>query len=283
MREIYHVLSTLHYELMYETYWGLQEKPFENTPDPRFIYYSPVHQQVLLNMMYVLTQNKGAALLTGDYGCGKTLLSRTLISQLSPDGYEVALLTNPRWNVDEFLVEILYQFGVEGDFQKKRDIVHKFNEVLYANAQKEKKTILMIDEAQLIESDAVFEEIRLLLNFQLNDRFLLTLILIGQPELRQIVKDIPQLDQRIGIKCHLGPLQPSEVGEYVHHRLTIAGRSNQVFADEALNLIAAHTGGIPRRINHYCDICLLIGFSRQLQKIDGEVVERLIAAEEGGR
>ncbi|MBI4531379.1 MAG: AAA family ATPase [Candidatus Latescibacteria bacterium] len=268
---------------MYETYWELREKPFENTPDPRFIYYSPAHQQVLLNLMYILSQNKGAALLTGDYGCGKTLLTRTLISRLSSDEYEVALLTNPRWSVDEFLVEILYQFGVEGDFQKKREIIHRFNGVLYENAQKEKKTILMIDEAQLIESDAVFEEVRLLLNFQLNDRFLLTLILIGQPELRQMVKDIPQLDQRIGIKCHLGPLKPHEIGEYIRHRLSVVGRSDQIFMDDAITMIAKHTGGTPRRINHICDICLLVGFSRQLRRIDREVVEGLITAEGGER
>ena len=180
------------------------------------------------------------------------------------------------------MVEILYQFGVEGNFQKKTEILHRFNELLYENAQKERKTILMIDEAQMIESDAVFEEIRLLLNFQLNDRFLLTLILIGQPELRQIIKNIPQLDQRIGIKCHLGPLRPPEVKEYIHHRLAVAGREDQIFADDAIELIAAHTGGTPRRINHLCDICLLLGFSRQLQRVDRGVVDGLIAAEGGG-
>jgi type II secretory pathway predicted ATPase ExeA len=263
---------------VYLDYWGLREKPFENTPDPRFIYYSIRHKEALLNLLYTVNENKGAALLTGDIGCGKTLIARTLISKLDPEEYEVAIITNPRFGEDEFIKEILYQFGVETPAVAKIETIHALNDFLYRNSQRGMKTVLIIDEAQLIINDIILEEIRLLLNFQLDDQFLLTLILIGQPELRDKIRKIPQLDQRIGIRYHLEPLRLEDTSSYINRRLQQAGEKEQIFSDDAVRVIFRHSEGIPRKINTICDLCLVMGSARSLRVIGAEVVQELTSA-----
>jgi general secretion pathway protein A len=260
---------------VYLTYWGLKEKPFENTPDPRFIYYSMRHKEALLNLLYAVNENKGAALLTGDIGCGKTLIARTLVSRLDPADFEVALITNPRFDEHEFIREILYQFGVEIAAVSKIEVLHALNDFLYSNSQKGVKTILIIDEAQLIINADILEEIRLLLNFQLDDQFLLTLILIGQPELRDKIRKMPQLDQRIGIRYHLEHLSLQDTANYIVQRLQQAGRDEQIFTDEAMRVVYRYSDGIPRKINTICDLCLVMGSARNLHRIEPGVVQEL--------
>jgi general secretion pathway protein A len=264
---------------VYLKYWGLSEKPFENTPDPRFLYYSLRYKEALLNLLYTVNENKGAAMLTGDIGCGKTLIARTLISRLAQGEFEVALITNPRFEEDEFINEILYQFGVESDTKSKIEAVHTLNDFLYKNSQNGIKTVLIIDEAQLIMNDLIFEEIRLLLNFQLDDQFLLTLILIGQPELRAKIRRLPQLDQRIGIRYHIDHLSLDETGAYIRHRLHHAGRDEEIFGEEAVRFIHRYSEGIPRKINTICDLCLVMGVARNVQRIDQTLVEELTSVQ----
>lgn len=263
---------------MYLNHWGLQEKPFENTPDPRFIYYSLRHKEALLNLLYAVNENKGAAMLTGDIGCGKTLIARTLVSRLDPEEFEVAIITNPRFGEDEFIREILYQFGVETNAQSKIEGIHSLNDFLYRNSQRGVRTVLIIDEAQLIINDFILEEIRLLLNFQLDDQFLLTLILIGQPELRDKIRKMPQLDQRVGIRYHLDPLTLEDTAQYINRRLHQAGRAERIFTDEAVRLIFRHSEGIPRKINTLCDLCLVMGSARNLSVIGLDLVQELTAS-----
>lgn len=260
---------------MYLTYWGLKEKPFENTPDPKYMYYSIRHKEALLNLLYAVSENKGAALLTGDIGCGKTLIARTLVSRLDPEEFEIALITNPRFDEQEFIREILYQFGVDSIAAKKLETVHTLNDFLYKNSQKGIKTILIIDEAQLIINSDILEEIRLLLNFQLDDQFLLTLILIGQPELRDKIRKMPQLDQRIGIRYHLEHLTFQDTGSYITQRLLQAGREEQIFTDQAVRIVFRYSEGIPRKINTICDLCLVMGSARNLHRIDEGIVQEL--------
>ena len=261
---------------MYEQYWGLSEPPFDNSPNPKFFYLSPEHEEGLIRMVYAVKQRKGAAMLTGEYGCGKTTLSRALIQRLEADRYEVGLLTNPCWNTVEFLREILYQLGVESQEKAKAELLHRLNEVMYENMRAEKDTVIVIDEAQLIDDDAVFEELRLLLNFQLDDRFLLTLLLIGSPELRDKVRAIRHLDQRIAIRYHLNMLDSHHTANYIAHRLRTAGQPRPLFSQEATRQIFDFTRGIPREINNLCDLCLLIGSSKRVQEIDEKIVAEVI-------
>jgi general secretion pathway protein A len=242
---------------MYLDYWGLQEFPFENVPDPRFMYFSPEFEEALIRLLYAVERKKGAALLTGEVGCGKTTLSRVLIQRLSENNADISLITNPSLDPPDFLKEILYQFG------------------MLENMKEEKITLLIIDEAQVI-SPQTFEEVRLLLNFQLNDRFLLTLILIGQPELRDIIREIKQLDQRIAIKYHLTPLTFDDTIKYIRTRLKVAGAEKDVFTLESIDEIFRHSSGIPRKINNICDMCLMIGFVAKTQIIDSGVTRKVI-------
>lgn len=264
---------------MFLSYWGLKEKPFENTPDPRFMYYSVKHKEALLNLLYAVNENKGAALLTGDVGCGKTLIARTLISRLDPQEYEVGLITNPRLDVDDFIKEILFQFGLETDSGSKINLLHAFNDFLFQNSRIDRNNVLIIDEAQLIIDRLILEEIRLLLNFQLDDRFLLTIILIGQPELTRTVRSMPQLDQRIGIRYHIEHLSQEDTYSFIIHRLRIAGREAPIFDEDAVRHIYEYSKGIPRKINNICDLCLVMGVARNLKIIDRNVVYELTAAE----
>ena len=263
---------------MYREHWGLKDLPFENVPDPRYFYPSPEHQEALMRLFYAVNNRKGAAMLTGEVGCGKTILSRTLVQDLAGDRYEIGLVANPSLPPLDFLREILYQLGVESGSTSKLDLLHALNDLVVKNLNAGKDTVVMIDEAQAIEDEATLEELRLLLNFQLNERFLLTLILIGQPELREKVGRIRQLDQRIAIKYHLGPLSPEEMRKYILFRLEKAGLHREVIAPESFAEIHRITHGIPRDINNLCDLSLLLGFSRGAQMIDLQVIQKAAAA-----
>lgn len=260
---------------MYLEYWDFKEYPFENVPDPKFMYYSENHEEALVRLIYAAKRRKGAALLTGDVGCGKTVLSKVFIQQLPGDEYDIGLITNPTLEPSDFLKEILYQLGLNPDTNSKADLLDILNERMLENMKQDKTTLLIIDEAQLI-SKQTFEEIRLLLNFQLNDRFLLTLILIGQPELRDIVRGIKQLDQRIAIKYHLNPLNFEETVKYIVFRLKKAGLTRNIFTRQAVDEIYDYSQGVPRKINNVCDMSLLIGFSSKKEVIDSKIIKEVI-------
>lgn len=262
---------------MYEKYWGLNRKPFENTPDPTFLYSSSQHQEALARLMYAVKEKKGAALLTGVFGCGKTLLGHALLRELSNDRYKIAFIVNPFLSYVELLMFITTSLGVMNLPDKKSEILtnvllDSLSSILYNNFRDGKDTVIIIDEGHVIDDPKIFEELRLLLNFQAEDRFLLTLLLFGQPELRQKIDNNKQLEQRIAIKCHLDNLGLEDTIGYINHRLKVAERNEPVFTQDALELIYDRTGGIPRRINRLCDICLLSGMIKDKKNITEELV-----------
>jgi general secretion pathway protein A len=261
---------------MYEAYWGLSEPPFDNSPNPKFFYLSPEHEEALVRLTYAVSQRKGCAMLTGEYGCGKTTLSRALIQRLEAGRYEIGLLTNASWDPADFLREVLYQLGVETAQRSKVELLHELQDLFFRNFQAGRDTVILVDEAQLIDDDAVFEELRLLLNFQTDDRFLVTLLLVGSPELAAKVRRLKHLDQRIAIRYHLNTLDDAHTATYIAHRLAMAGQPHQLFSEEAVKLIFDFTRGIPREINNICDIALLVGYSKRVKDIDERIIAEVI-------
>lgn len=257
----------------YEEHWELQAPPFDNVPDPRYYFPSTKHEEALHRLLYGVEARKGAVMLTGEIGCGKTLLSRALILHLSKKKYDIALIADPSIGVSELLKELLYQLGMEGQGAKV-DLLHRLNSRLLENMKKGVDTVLIIDEAQAIRDDQIFEELRLLLNFQLNDRFLLTMVLMGQPELRGRVTAIRQLAQRVAIRYHLAAFTAEETARYIASRLKRAGCARDLFTKYALLRIFQQSGGIARNINTLCDLCLLLGYMEKADKIDAATVER---------
>ena len=215
-------------------------------------------------------------MLTGEYGCGKTTLSRALIHRLVAERYEVALLTNPGTTAVDFLREVLYQLGVEAREGGRPDLLHRLTDVCVRNFGADRDTVVILDEAQLIEDDAVFEELRLLTNLQTDERFLVTVVLIGSPELVTKVRRLKALDQRIAIRYHLHALDATHTASYIGHRLALAGRASPLFTNEAIKLIFDFTRGTPREINNVCDLALLVGYSRRARDIDEKVVGDVI-------
>ena len=261
---------------MYQEYWELEDRPFENTPDCRFLYPSQNHRDALQKLLFTIAGEKGCAMLTGEYGCGKTILIRTLLNQLDSTDYEIALINYPVFDRQEFLREILVQFGNETDATGRVDLFREMTGFFYDKISEGKKSILVIDEAQLLEDAEVFEELRLLLNMQLEDRFLVSVLLVGQPELREKVMRHPPLDQLVSVKTHLHRFDLEDTVQYVKHRLRVAGCEKEIFNEEALYLVYRFSNGVPRRINNVADMCLLEGFAREVKEIDGPLFERLV-------
>jgi general secretion pathway protein A len=262
---------------MYTEYWGLTEKPFENTADPKFIYYSSQHQEAFSRLTYAINEQKGAAFLTGVFGCGKTVIAQAVLMSLSKGKFETAFVVNPQLSHAELLREVVYDLGLKDNLPTlKTDILHALNEMLRNNMDNGKNTVVFIDEAHLINDILIFEELRLLLNLQHKNKFLLTLILLGQPELKDKINNIKQFQQRISIKHHLGGLNHKETESYIQYRLKVAGTDKPLFDGQAIKLIFEQSGGIPRRINQICDMSLLVGMSRKLEIVDRKTVDEVI-------
>ncbi|MBS0184184.1 MAG: AAA family ATPase [Nitrospira sp.] len=258
----------------YESHWGLRLRPFENVPDPTFYVLSAKHEAAIERMLYGIHARKGIVMLTGEIGSGKTLLSRAVILALPRSRYEIGLISNPTIPGDEFLGEILFQLGLDPHGTRVEQL-RRMNDQLLANYHREVDTVVVVDEAQAIEHDRLFEELRLLSNFQLNDRFLITLVLIGQPELRGRIAHIPQLAQRIAVQHHIDYLDRAETKAYIFTRLAAAGGELPIFSPSAISSIYHHTGGVCRLINSLCDLCLYFGRVSGSRHIKRSLVEKV--------
>ncbi|MGC8887088.1 MAG: ExeA family protein [Verrucomicrobiia bacterium] len=258
---------------MYLEYYGLKEPPFELTPNPRFLFFSAKHREAFNHLLYGIQERKGFVQLTGEVGCGKTTLCRALLEKLGHD-YNTALILNPVLNADQLIKAIAMEFGLNVKNMDKLETLSAINEYLLEQAEQRKESILIIDEAQDLTND-LLEQIRLLSNLETNERKLLQIILMGQPELKQRLNapELRQLRQRITVRFHLKPLTYFEVGQYIQHRLSVAGANGApYFTRPALWRIYRYSRGIPRLINALCDKCLLAGFVQQRETIDFSMV-----------
>jgi len=218
-------------------------------------------------------------MLTGEVGCGKTTISNVFKEKLQNGKFDIGMITNPSLSSIELLQEILYQLGSDVHYNTKLQLIHALHNKVMGNLKGGKETIVIIDEAHLIKEEETYEELRLLLNLQDDNRFLLTLILVGQPELKELIGKIPQFEQRIPIKYHLSPLNFIDTFKYMQFRLKKAGITKNIFTGDAAKKIYEYSGGIPRKINNICDMSLLAGFIDQARVIDHLIIKKVIEDE----
>jgi len=267
---------------MYKDFYGLHERPFSKTPDPRFLYLGRMHREALARLIYAV-EERDLVLLTGEIGCGKTTLSRALMDELD-DRYRIILIINPRLTPMEFLRALALRLGVEEPSRLKVDLLEQVGAALYRLYEDGVCPVLIVDEAQLVPHKETFDEIRLLTNFQLDDRNLLSVVLMGQPELRKRLahRAYEPLRQRIGMQFDLKPLSPEETAEYIDCRVQIAGGPTGLFSSEAVRRIHEYSGGIPRKINHAAALALLEGFGREASRIDDSILLAIMSELELG-
>jgi len=267
---------------MYLNYFGLQEAPFSITPDPRFVHLSERHRDALAHLLFGIDKGGGGGFvqLTGEVGTGKTTLSRLLLEQLSEDT-RIALVLNPRQNAVELLETICEELHI--DIESKRGstkaLVDALNAYLLDAYAKGLRVVLLIDEAQNLPSDAL-EQVRLLTNLETDTQKLLQILLLGQPELREMVAkpELRQLAQRITARFHLTPLDAKETGEYLRHRWRVAGGQKFPFEAKAVQRLHQRAGGVPRLLNVVAERALLAGYARDAAMIDAKLVD--VAASE---
>ncbi|MCX7966262.1 MAG: AAA family ATPase [Syntrophorhabdaceae bacterium] len=271
-------------EIPYLEYFGLTEKPFGLTPDSHFYFESQTHREAFEHLRFFLMQKEGIACIYGDVGTGKTVLSRLFIDSLNKNHYNTALILNPIMGDKEFLQVVLTELSIEHDPSSKKDMFSKLEEFLLLEFKKGKETIIVIDEAQLI-TDETFEFIRILSNLETDKEKILHIILFGQLELIERLRDphLRYLSQRISVIYRLKTLHPDEVGHYITHRLLKAGSKGFVqFEDGAVQLIYNASKGYPRLINIICDRCLIALYSKSGRIVDEKVVKSVIADESLG-
>jgi len=260
---------------MYTAFYGLREKPFSLTPDPRFLFLSDSHREALAHVLYGIEQGEGFIALTGEVGTGKTTLCRTLLQKLG-DETEVAFVFNPNLTGVELLRAISSEFGMAVEGRTRAELNDQLNQFLLDTNRAGRRALLIVDEAQNLEP-ATLEEIRLLSNLETSTSKLLQILLFGQPELDEMLdsRELRQLRQRIAVRWALEPLNASETGEYVRHRLQVAAqRDCDLFDARAIRAIRRRSNGIPRLINVLCDRALLVGYAEKKPRLGKAAIDK---------
>ena len=268
---------------MYLDYYGLTEPPFDITPNPRFLFYSTKHREAFNHLLYGIRERKGFVQLTGEVGAGKTTLCRAILELLDDGHYATALILNPVMSAEELVKAVAIEFGLPVNGLDRLETLSVINHFLLHQVENAKETVLIIDEAQDM-TDELLEQVRLLSNLETDNRKLLQIVLMGQPELRDRLNNprLRQLRQRITVRYHLPPLNRYEVNEYIHHRLQVAGaKGAPYFTQLALWRVYRYSQGIPRLLNAICDKALLAGFVSQCEKISFRMIGRAVNELEG--
>ncbi len=259
---------------MYEVYWHLSEKPFEQTADPRFFFAAESHQAALLKLRYATENRRGGALLTGPAGVGKTQVIETL-HRTAPDWLRPFIhIVFPHMSAAELLAYVADELiGSRSAETNAHANVQRIAHFLEENTRRGRHAVVAIDEAHLLDSPESLETLRLLMNFQADGRQGLSLVLVGQTALLPLLRRTPQLDDRLAVKCMLRPLTPAETKAYAQHRLSAAGASSDLIAPDAFDALHELSHGLPRQINRLCDLALLIGFADQREQLTADLFE----------
>lgn len=269
---------------MYERFFGFEEAPFRLTPDPRYLFLSAKHKEALGHLVYGLEEGAGFVAITGEIGAGKTTLLRSFLSD-PPENARYAYILNPVLSGVELLQEINHELGLREE-GTQRDLLVALNGFLLEQKQEGNQVVLVIDEAQAL-GGAILEQLRMLSNFETETAKLLQIVLVGQPELRDLLArpDLVQLEQRITVRWHLGPLDREETKQYISHRLATAsgGRARRIFTPSGLKAIFAYSQGVPRRINVVCHRALLVAYAQDSTSIGRKIVKQAIEEIESPR
>jgi general secretion pathway protein A len=261
---------------MYVEFYGLVRPPFEMTPDPAFLYLGETHREGLATLLYGVQAGKGFVLLTGEVGTGKTTLLHALLGQLDASTAS-AFLFNPKLEPLDFFLVLFDELGIQKTCHSKAEYLLALNHFLIERLERNQTTLLIIDEAQNL-SPEMLEEVRLLSNLETPSKKLLQIMLVGQPELNQVLArpELRQLRQRIVLRHHLRPFDAGELDEYIAERLSLAGYTGKgIFKRSARREIHAVTGGVPRLVNVVCDGAMLLGYAREQSVIGAELVREV--------
>ncbi len=263
---------------MYCDYYGFREKPFNITPDPGFIFLSAHHNEAFAHLLYGIDNHVGFIALTGEIGAGKTTVIRTLLGQLSPDQYRTALIFNPCLSSLGLMQSINREYGLPVEHTDTADLLGDLNRFLLEENGAGRTVVLVVDEAQNLGS-TVLEQIRLISNLETEQDKLIQIVLVGQPELRDLLArpELRQLGQRVGVSYHLRPMNLADTRDYIAHRIQVAGAADSnLFTPRALHRIYRFSGGLPRLINLACDRALLLGYTRGKIPLTGAMARTAI-------
>jgi len=265
---------------MYESYYGLTEKPFSIQPDPEYLFLSKRHNLAYTMLEYCIQNNAGYTVICGDIGCGKTTLLHHLINNYKTE-LTVGLLYNTPPHVEELMPWIMLAFGLPYIDKSDIELHQEFQDFLIKSFTSGKKTVLIVDEAQNLSMKSL-ESLRMLSNISVYKHQLLQVILVGQPQLKTMLlrPELEQFNQRVSVEFFLTPLEETEIKDYIQHRIKVAGGNKDLFSEAAYKRIAEVTKGIPRVINNFCDLVLVYGFSSEAKKINIDLVNEVIKDKE---
>ncbi len=261
---------------MYEDFYGLKEKPFSIQPDPEFLFFSVRHSMAYAMLEYGVQNRSAFSVICGEIGCGKTTLVRHLLNNLE-EQLTIGIVYNTHQNIDDLLGWIMLAFNQPYEGKSNLALFDEFQQFLIRSYAEDKRVVLIIDEAQNLTVGAL-ESLRMLSNINADKDQLLQIILVGQPQLRDLLRkpELEQFYQRVSVDFFIPPLQVFEVDKYIQHRLHVVGRDKALFTPGATRLIAETSKGIPRAINILCDTCLVYGYSTNVDKVDINLVREVV-------